>query len=50
MMEIHFRLLLFQVGERERKMYNKNFNSKNKIKNKTKKNCASPAEEGNNGK
>ena len=46
MMEIYFRWLLFQVEERERKMNNKNLNSKNVKKS----NCFAPTEEGNNGK
>ena len=36
-MEIHFRSLLFQEGGRERKMNNKNLNSKNKKEKQNKK-------------
>ena len=43
-MEINFRRLLFQVGERECKMNNKNLNFKKKKK-KKKNNCATPAKE-----
>ena len=46
MMEINFRRLVFQVGERERKMHNKNLNCKNEGNN----NCYTPAEKGINGK